>query len=244
MSLAPDILENIKLIDTRTKTVVAGYIHRLQHTLLLSDFSDSVYTILDSITFQCLLFYHIDKAKSLLFSSIYNMFVDPEFCGIDIELSQWYSALQNNLHFTGTESQQKQIFDYMDSDRDGWVHKSDFVIFTTSHFQDKKMKKLQKILLNAIDTDIHNPKYIDRKRKVDSSRKQRLSKLDMHCKMVRHGIILRLQDEAQAKLFDGKNVMNWVIHQVINWMDNIGMEKYSKIFVDYERPMSGPRILN
>eukprot|EP01084_Bolivina_argentea_P009233 17272_1 len=244
MPLSSDVLENIKLIDDRTKKIVFGYIH--------SSLQDTVSTLLytdqdiETITFQCLIFYHIDTEQTLLFSNIYNMFIDPEYCGHDIELSQWYDSLKHNLHCDMnkfTRNNQKEIFDYMDKDNDGWIHKSDFVIFITSFFYDnKKYQKLQTLLLNSIDTNINNIKYNKQKQNVENSIQNWLKTLEQRCKIVRMGIIPRKEED--LKCFSVSNVMNWVIHQVINWMDNIGMNGYSKYFADFERPMSGRRILN
>ena len=54
--------------------------------------------------------------------------------------------------------------------------------------------------------------------------------------------MLRKEDEPDS--FKDSNVLNWVIHGVINWMDNIGMEKYSKYFADFEQPISGEKLTN
>eukprot|EP01083_Nonionella_stella_P065210 170659_1 len=238
-----DLLETIALIDTRTKLFVFGYIRQSQRLLFDVDHkNDTFYTIPEWITFQCLLFYYIDPHKTRLMANIYDLWMDPTFCGNDIELSQWYTSL-NRLHFNGDNTIKQQIFEYMDHDNDGWIHRSDFVIFTTSRFEDKKLQKLQESVLDATDhSNGDNAEYIERQQRVASSKQKKLSKLEMHCQIVRRGIIPRKAHEAQK--FKAQNVINWVIHQVIDWMDSIGMEHNSKYFADFERPMSGQRLLN
>ena len=62
--------------------------------------------------------------------------------------------------------------------------------------------------------------------------------------MVRHGIVQRKQDEDEAKQFEYTNIMEWVIHHVIHWLDDINMEKYSKYFATFSKPISGIKLLN
>ena len=66
--------------------------------------------------------------------------------------------------------------------------------------------------------------------------------MERQCNAVRHGIIPRKRDKQE--LFENCNVNEWVIHQVIDWMDNINMQRYSKFFANFEKPMSGIKLLD
>ena len=66
--------------------------------------------------------------------------------------------------------------------------------------------------------------------------------MERQCNAVRHGIIPRKRDKQE--LFENCNVNEWVIHQVIDWMDNIKMQRYSKFFANFEKPMSGIKLLD
>ena len=65
-------------------------------------------------------------------------------------------------------------------------------------------------------------------------------KLERNLQILKQGIMARKDDGMD--IFEDNNVINWVIHGVINWIYNIGMDKYAKYFADFEQPLTGEKL--
>ena len=194
MSLASDIVDHINSIPLSTNKLVYGYIHSCQrafgHQQNNYDNNDNMnlYTIPESIFIQCLLFYYIDYKQCHLQCNIYDMFIDPSHCGNDIDLQRWLKSLQEELDFEYDSLLQEEIFNIMDHNKCGWIHKSDFVIFTTSIYSyypnskcDKNKNNLQKILMEAInDIDTECKEYQNRQKILNSSKEEHSSKVKIY----------------------------------------------------------------
>ena len=172
--------EHIKSIDDHTNKLVFGFIRSSQKSFDDHITDGNLYTTIpESIYLQCLLFYYIDDKKSESMGLIYDMFIDPTFCSTPVYKHQWVKSLQD-IDFEYDIEIQQQLFDIMKQNEEAdKIYKSDFIIFTTSIFHPvyQTHKNLQDILLEAINIDVQCQEYIEGKAKVESIRKQKLSKV-------------------------------------------------------------------
>jgi len=240
MTTGSDILEFIKHVDKRSKLCVYGYLRQTEQCLFITSTTNRM-TLPESIYHECLLYYHINYEAVKRMANVYDIWIDPTHSGHDIHLTHWLHSM-HGIEFEGDELVQQQIFNLMDADQDGTIHKSDFVVFTTSIYHHTQQQQLQSAIIDATNIDEQHEEYQARSQKAFLSKKDRLTKLELQCQSVRQGIVPRKDD--QPELFERTNIKHWVIHQVIHWMDSIGLGEYSKYFADFERPISGQKLLD
>eukprot|EP01084_Bolivina_argentea_P290146 498331_1 len=213
MSLNISAVKRIQQIDSKHITLVTGYIRQLH--------LNSFHIIPELVTLKCLLFYYNDHKMLNKMKNVYQHIIGFDYM---IDKLQWGSSLmQNNIKMD--ECKYQTIFNLIDTNNDGLIRKSDFVIFTTQIFDDNTIQELQSLLLKSIDI-YYNYTHTAMQRD-DGWSKWELEELKRDMKRELRTMAVDDSHKQNNDLYPNKtDALHWTESQISSWMHSIGMNKY------------------
>lgn len=95
------------------------------------------------------------KSEQEALEKAFDQYIDPDG-NEDVDVEEWGLGLEK-LAVQLNEAMSRQIFNFMDKDKSGYIEKNDFVLFCTAKFDGEELQALQRPILEAVRIqNLHN----------------------------------------------------------------------------------------
>eukprot|EP01083_Nonionella_stella_P231705 818019_1 len=188
----------------------------------------------------------------------FDQCIDPDENG-DVDIDEWFLGIQK-LNVQLTETQQREVYKFMDKDQSGFIEKNDFVMFVTARFDTEELQNLQLPLLQAVRVqNLHDRTHSNL---ICPTLSQDWTDYDME--LLQHemasamtGMVSSMKNqlteeqefkatmerrlEEDPSRLEASNAANWTQYEVVSWIEQIGMERYARYFA--QENVDGPMLL-
>eukprot|EP01083_Nonionella_stella_P300495 1026195_1 len=188
----------------------------------------------------------------------FDQCIDPDENG-DVDIDEWFLGIQK-LNVQLTETQQREVYKFMDKDQSGFIEKNDFVMFVTARFDTEELQNLQLPLLQAVRVqNLHDRTHSNL---ICPTLSQDWTDYDME--LLQHemasamtGMVSSMKNqlteeqefkqtmekrlEEDPTRLEATNAAQWTHYEVASWIEQMGMERYARYFA--QENVDGPMLL-
>eukprot|EP00485_Elphidium_margaritaceum_P001634 CAMPEP_0202688804 /NCGR_PEP_ID=MMETSP1385-20130828/4227_1 /ASSEMBLY_ACC=CAM_ASM_000861 /TAXON_ID=933848 /ORGANISM="Elphidium margaritaceum" /LENGTH=1128 /DNA_ID=CAMNT_0049343849 /DNA_START=77 /DNA_END=3463 /DNA_ORIENTATION=+ len=189
----------------------------------------------------------------------FETYIDPEHNG-DVDVDEWCIGLKK-LDVDLSEVQQRKLYMFLDKDDTGFIEKNDFVLFATQRFDNEEILALQRPILEAVRIqNLHNRTHSNLMNSELATKdwnvydmsilEQEMTSamttmVDVMKEQVDQEIEFKQEMENRLEtnpdILKPENAFKWTPYEVVHWVEQMGMERYSRYFA--QENVDGPMLL-